>query len=599
MEVSCTNMGKGIKAIFINLPLRQKADETPPVGLMAVIKSLKKAGYSNVSFLNLDVMRLSRADAISHIVSLNPALLCISAPTSTHYENCKTYSLEIKRYLPGIKIIMGGNMAASAEVILKYTGIDFCVLGEGEKTACELFDAISADIPLNKYREIKGLAFLDGEHFVNTGYAEQLPKEEIFDIDWDTLDSNAMNYYFPSVRDFDPQSYYMRCFFKDDNGHVTINSDMLYKKIGNLFCSKGCVARCTFCHRFTKGIRLVPLDTLERRIREIVERFNVGVISFSDECFGANIKWLTGFCDMIKPFNLLWRVSGMRVNLVNPDIIKMMKDAGCRTIIYGMESGSQRMLKVMQKAVNLDDNYNAIKWTINAGVFSTPQIVIGMPGESPDSIHETADFVAYAMTLHKSQNPRIISPNYAQALPGTPLYEYGRVRGLFGTTIEAEEDYLLKVSNRNAADLMTTLNFSDYPRLMMLSWRRVIVGRVNSAYLEIFGKAVYYEKVFPEGKRPGVLNMILCLRFTSLFLSFPVLAYRLRNMLWVVNFVEIIREQGFSEGFRLLKELLVFMITKSRKKDAFQHKSLRKILEEDPREAYSGIKEMEPLRRGR
>ena len=179
---------KDLKSLFITLPQRGYPDKFPPYGPMAVITSLHKAGYKNTVFYHLDVLRPTRQEAIDYIVSLRPNILGISSPVSTAYENCKFFSLEVKKRLPDIKIVLGGNLATSAEILLRKTGVDFCVLGEGEKVCCRLFDKIFDGRPISEFYNIKGLAFLDGSKFVNTGYAEQIPKEEIFYVDWSILD---------------------------------------------------------------------------------------------------------------------------------------------------------------------------------------------------------------------------------------------------------------------------------------------------------------------------------------------------------------------------------------------------------------------------
>ena len=176
-------MTKSIKSIFITLPQRNLPSVLPPFGAMAVINSLRKAGYKDTFLYNIDILRPSREDAIEYIVNYNPDILCISAPVSTGYENCKFFSLELKQRLPNVIIVLGGNMAVSAEILLQKTGVDFCVLGEGEKVCCQLFDKVVRNRPRKEYYTIKGLAFLDGERIINTGYADELSKEEIFDID--------------------------------------------------------------------------------------------------------------------------------------------------------------------------------------------------------------------------------------------------------------------------------------------------------------------------------------------------------------------------------------------------------------------------------
>ena len=593
---------KSLKSLFITLPLREQASISPPYGILAIITSLLKAGYKNTSFYHIDLLRPLREEAIDYIVSHNPDVICISTPTSTHYGNCKYYTIEIKKRLPNVTIILGGNLVASAEVILRRTGVDFCVLGEGEKVCCQLFDKITENRSKEEICKIKGLAFLEGESFVNTGYAEQVPKDEIYDVNWDIYDSISIKHYFQLVKDLD-QSH-LQSFFKEANSSsvsysLSDEDKILNKSIAEIFCSKGCVTHCTFCHRFNKGIRIVPPGIIISRIKELIKRFNVGAIFFSDECFGASIKWLREFCELIKPLNLLWRVNGMRVKGINPDIIKMMKDAGCRSIIYGMETGSERMLQVMEKMVSLEDNYNAMRWTIEAGLYTVPQLVIGMPGETSETIKETADFLSYALTLDRSQNPKNISINFVQALPGTPLYEYGRSEGLIGATIEEEEQYLLSVSNVEAGDGTKTINFTDYPRLVLLSYPRIIRSIVNYRYMKKFGADNYYKMIFKEYKRPVILHILKNKSISDIFYLYPTLVYKLRDLLWIVKFMEIIKANGLAYASGLFREYLRFIMYKLRgKKVFFKYRSLRKTIDQN-NNAYAGIKEMVMLRKGR
>ena len=123
----------------------------------------------------------------------------------------------------------------------------------------------------------------------------------------------------------------------------------------------------------------------------------------------------------------------------------------------------------MEKKTTLQDNRNAQQWTVNAGFYSTIiQFIIGMPGESPETINETLEFSKWAYTLNENLNPLIFSINYAQALPGTPLYEYGRKLKLIGRDIDSEEEYLIFVSDRDAADVGSVVNFTDYPMAVLL-----------------------------------------------------------------------------------------------------------------------------------
>jgi len=232
-------------------------------------------------------------------------------------------------------------------------------------------------------------------------------------------------------------------------------------------------------------------------------------------------------------------------------------------------------------------------------LYTTPQLVIGMPGETSETITETAGFLSYVLTLDRSQNPKNVSINFAQALPGTPLYEYGRNKGLIGITTEEEEQYLLVVSNMDAADGANTINFTDYPSLIMLSWPRFIRSIVNYRYVKKFGLDRYYTMMFQEDVQIGILHILKNRRFSDIFYLYPVLVYNLRRFLWIVKLMEVFRTNGLVFTSVLLREYLAFIFNKRRKRFSFEYKSLREIIDQDIKKTYAGTKEMVSLRKGR
>jgi len=588
-------VNKKLKSLFITLPQRGAPADIPPYGVMSIITRLRKEGYQDTFFYHMDLERPLKDQMVEYVVTLKLDVLCISAPVSTSYDNCKFYSLEIKKQLPDITVIMGGNLAASAEVLLRKTGVDFCVLGEGEKACTKLFDTILKKGAKKDFYAIQGLAFLDGDKLINTGYAEQVPKEEIFKVDWDILTEMAVKKCFPKIKTLNKGT--CKYFFRDFQN--TIPESMEEKTSGHIFSSKGCVARCTFCHRFIKGIRFVPPEMMIARIEELIKRFDVGILSFDDECFGADIRWLRKFCELIKPLNLLWNVGGMRVKQVNPEIIAMLKDAGCRSIVYGMETGSERMIKIMEKRASVEDNIKAFQITLKAGLYTIPQLIIGMPGESPETIEESAEFIAKNMTLDQSQNPREVSINFAQALPGTPLYEYARNKGMIGKSLEAEEEYLLYISDRNSCDEETTLNFTEYSRLELLSWRNVILCIVKYKYVMKFGMEYYYKVMFEGNPRPGFISMLKDRNFGIMLDCYPRFSYRMRKWMWLLKLADIGKKKGARLSWTLLREFIFSKVHKLKKTLKWEYKSLRKIVEKDTPDAYKGTESMVSLRKGR
>jgi anaerobic magnesium-protoporphyrin IX monomethyl ester cyclase len=595
---------RNLRTLFITLPQREAPGNQPPYGPLAVMTALKRAGHTDNKLFHIDALRPDREDAIQEILDFAPDILAVSAVVSTAYENCKFFSNEIKRRRPETTIVVGGNMVATAEVLLSYNSIDYCVSGEGEYPAPLLWDWFAKSGSREELRDIPGLVYLEDEKLVNTGDAPKIGKEELYAIDWDYFDDNLIDVSFPLLSGFGEGSSDFMTWFPDSEGKISNLSPRdkkrLNERMAMFFCSRGCISRCTFCHRFVKGFLQSSTDSVVERIRELRTRYNIGAFYFSDECFGADKKWLKMFCEKIKTLDILWKVAGTRVDCVNPDTLKMMRDAGCCYVGYGLESGSPRILEVMEKRVNLKDNLNAMHWTVAEGLASIPQLVIGMPGETRETIDETIEFVSKVLTLDKRQNPLHLSTNYAQALPGTPLYEYARSRGIIATTLPGEEAYLMLISDKNASDASTTLNFTNVPKAVYLSWKIRVGATVNYRYAQVFGRKHFYKRLFGNSCHPGLFHLLKKRDLLKLRQSFPALNFWLSRVITPVIILRTFLNEGFVAGGRSLADCLTYafkMLFGVR--EEFSYKSLRKILKNEGESSYCGDPMMVPLRKGR
>jgi hypothetical protein len=309
--------------------------------------------------------------------------------------------------------------------------------------------------------------------------------------------------------------------------------------------------------------------------------------------------------------------------------------------MFGMETGSERMLKIMEKKVKLSDNYNAMKWTVDAGLYTVVQIVLGMPGETPKTVQETIEFCKYALTLSSRQNPNDLSVNYAQALPGTPLYEFARARGMIDAGLDGEEAYLMRISDKDAHDEVTTLNFTDSSELECQTWRPRIQIEVNHHYVRTFGLDHYRQVLlndtnffqrprqedgfFANPKRlvdrsiavdtlnedretfglgnaarlPSLWRLIAKGNLGMAVICYPTLFYRLRGLLPLMVLVRAMARNGIGYALRLLvRHVRHLLVTRARHRMVENYKSLRKIMDEDIR-----LAEADPatiaLRKGR
>jgi len=471
-----------MKSIICTTPIRPVPTEYPPFGSLAVIQALQRAGYDPL-FLDIDGLRPSLAEVIERFRIEAPDLIGISAVVSTAYGYVKQLCKALRAVLPEVKIVLGGNLAASAELLHRFCQVDVCVIGEGERIIVNLLNYYTRHQGRDDYAElanVKGITFLDPSgQMVFTGYETAIPGAELFDPDFSILERSS------NIHNFVTDPFLRTDFFQDPRSQQPHRAG---KKASTVVFTKGCVARCTFCHRWDKGFRQIPPEKVIGRIRYLMERYNVGFIQFGDENFGSDRKATQELICLIKPLDILWQVAGVRACTLSPDLLKAMHDAGCVALYYGFESGSPDILQVMEKKLELEHNLKAARWTHEANIFTNYQLVLGMPGESHGTIGETVEMLKQITEFLPAPPYKHLSINYIQALPGTPVYEYARAKGLIGSRLEDEDAYLLSISDIDAGDDTKFLNFTEYPYLAVQTWRPRILYETTVHWYRVNGK---------------------------------------------------------------------------------------------------------------
>ncbi|MCA9460297.1 MAG: B12-binding domain-containing radical SAM protein, partial [Nanoarchaeota archaeon] len=465
------------KICICTTPIRTVPTTFPPFGSMAIIQSLRKIN-KDPKFFNIDYFRYSEVEIIKYISENQFDIIGISAVVSTAYVFTKKLSKLIRKYSPKTIIILGGNLAASAEIVLRKTEVDICVIGDGEFIIQELV------LKLEKFgnnpsslKDIEGISFLDKDNkFVFTGYGKIPLSEEIEWPDYTILEQDGSLDYFIT---------------KDYQGLV---GDLLKDESTNHFTAatviigKGCTNRCTFCHRFEKGYRIKPKNSVIDHIKHLKERYNTKYISISDENFGGHKTKTFEIVEELGKLDIVWRAGGVRVRTITKESLEHWKKNGCEYVIFGIESGSDKILKIMEKNATVEENINAMKWVSEAGLKTLVQLVIGMPGETDETIEETINYLKEISPFLEEweviRPSSLISINYAQALPGTPLYEYARENGYIGNSVDEEEKYLIKISDIDAYSTDHFINYTGLPLLKVLLWRWKMITEIDAYNLK-------------------------------------------------------------------------------------------------------------------
>ena len=245
----------------------------------------------------------------------------------------------------------------------------------------------------------------------------------------------------------------------------------------------------------------------------------------------------------------------------------------------------------MDKVTKVEQYYNAIKWMTDNDFYTTVQLVIGMPGECPETIKETSRFTSYVVEQSPKADPNAFSINFAQALPGTPLYEAGRSLGTIGKTLDDEEKYLIEISGQDARDGETYMNLTEYPKLYLEKWHFDIQNETRNAYVKKWGIEKYNEIIMqsnrykglkewqalrdsgyfadPARKSETMFNSDVMPNFWSLLKQnrlgaastfYPVFFWRTRSLALIYVLLNSFLKKGYKYGISLLREYLGWKI---------------------------------------
>ncbi len=434
----------------------------PPLGLMYVAGALEKAGYP-VQMLDNYLMNKSIEEVQQLVLKLQPEIVGITCGSAT-YKRCVETAKAIKQVLPNTKIVVGGWHASyMPDSLLETAEIDYVVMGEGEEAITELAGFIMKG-DLVGASGVAGVASRSSK-----GNIKNQPK----------FLSNMDEIPFPA-RHLLPLEKYDRTieFLKAKPADV-------------MSISRGCTFNCGFCE--TKKLwgnicRQFSPQRVMDEVNDLVARYGTKGIYFINDNFTLRKKETVEFCDlMIKSkLDLEW-VCDTRVNLVNEELLERMASAGCKTIWFGVESGSPRILEKINRQITLEQTENAFKMCRKAGIQVACSFMLGLPGETKEDLMASYRFA-------EKLNADWCQFNIFIAYPDSPLYREMLETGKYTEL----DDFLLSVKTDefDYNDLLAIQKkfFKDYHRapkriaqrikregVLNFAKRRLNPGSVDSA----------------------------------------------------------------------------------------------------------------------
>ena len=448
-----------------------------PLGIVRVLWEMEQNGYDGDIY---DINNLRHKDEviIDNFKKYKPDIIGLSGTLSHCYPHMKRIANLIRNLFPKVWIIVGGNISASANILLNKTDTDVCVVGDGEIPFIKILNYIKLNpdrknINYTELDRIRGLAYLDkNQKFKLTGFAEQIPSEQMQYPNYDKLEwglqefggSSELIYEIfdnaESLRDVTALSVQKHHLTKE---LLEIHDKIKNTKVARIQTSKGCVAKCTFCQRAIRGYRVFGPNQLETRIIELKKKYNIGCLIINDENFGSDRKQGYECAKVMKKHDVYWTAEGARAKSISVEDLEFYKKHNLLAIRYGIESGSQKILDIMEKKTTKEKVFEQISTCKRLGIATASEVfMLGTPGESRETVLETAEFAAKLRYLLE-EDWNTAYPCWATAIPGTPLYEYSQQIGVIGRTIDEEEEYLIRTADEvEEHGILNYLNKTDY-----------------------------------------------------------------------------------------------------------------------------------------
>lgn len=437
------------KIAFVNPPyeriapgyefVRYVTNRAPSLGLLHLAAQVRQDGYLPTIF-ECEIQCYNPDKAASKIIADEPAYVGITLFT-IGVMSAAEIARKIKQQLPDTVVIVGGPHISSmgVETMTRYKEFDYAVVGEGEYPLSELLESLEQKRDLSA---VNGIIYRDQD-----GKAKQTsPAPILKQLDelpmpaWDLL-PNFPDAYMPAIYDYP------------------------VGPVATIAASRGCPFKCRFCDTSTFGaqVRAYTPKVVFEMMQHLKEKYGVRHIMFVDDLFLASRIRVTELCHLLieSGLKMTWSCTA-RVDTVKEDLLKLMRSAGCWEISFGLETGSDSLLKKMDKAASTEKSEVAVKWTDQAGIRTKGLFMLGYPGETAETITATKDFI-------RRIPMRIMNLTKFTPYPGSPIYV-----DLYGTKIRS--DHWAKMNGMNfvwAPEGMTIEELDiEYQKILSAFYRR-------------------------------------------------------------------------------------------------------------------------------
>ncbi|MBF0327637.1 MAG: radical SAM protein [Nitrospirae bacterium] len=418
-----------------------------PITIVTMGTLLRNNGHI-VTIKDCPASGTSFSEMLASIALIAPDIVYINTSTPTIDDDIYAAKcIKKQNNHSAIIVLFGIHPSCQYPTLLTENCVDFCIIGEPEYTALDLAASIKLKSNLNS---VAGIAFLDNsEKLVVTTAREPIINMDNLPMpDWSFIDTG--NYRLPL----------------NNEKFLLVNTN------------RGCPYRCTFCNAYVyygRTPRRRSVATIIQELKNNVELFGITNFMFWAEEFILDKKFVLELCHAIinAGLSIKW-VCNSRVDAVDPETMTAIRRAGCWNIAFGIESGNQSILNMINKKITLDQIRHAVSIAKNAGLQVTGHVIIGFPNETRETISNTEQFV-------KSLALDFVQYYCAIPYPGTQLYTDAINNNWLTTTDWRQFEHNISVLNYPQIKAKEIMKIR---RQLMLKWylspKKVINTLINN-----------------------------------------------------------------------------------------------------------------------
>ncbi len=409
----------------------------PPLGLLAIGSMLEKHKYE-VKILEIeepdDLLEDNAAEIFNRIDSKLIGLSFFSSQS----KRAQSIIRALKKENKDVTIVCGGIHPSCAPEDVLGMGADYVVVGEGEETIIELFNALEKQTSLNN---IEGIVFksIDGK------YLKTPPRAMIKDLSSLPITS----YHLLDSGRFKKRNYFIRG---------------LWLRCGHILTSRGCPSNCNFCAatRFSgRIVRERAIDDIIAELKILVKEYGIEGFWIVDDTFVLKKRRVEEFCAKLKklPYKFKWACNS-RVDTLTEDMVINLKNSGCIQLEFGVESGSQRVLDALNKGIKTEQIERAFEYCKKHKMRTLANIMIGNPEEKMEDIEKTAQII-------RKIRPSYVNYSFLVPFPGSYIYDMAMKNGWidknvnFNTTVTEDPIMLINFTRNELVGILNNFYRKD------------------------------------------------------------------------------------------------------------------------------------------